>query len=128
MFVVFMSKKVEDLTIIIGGDFDADLQKLFSDGYDITNHPKNTLYLDSFEQLSTLLSPKKLDLLKYLISYAPKCPCNSVSDIAKKTNRKQEAISRDLAQLRKLGLIKEKKEKQSVLVSAPFKKLIIEVR
>jgi predicted transcriptional regulator len=120
--------KFEDLTIIIGGNHEEDLRRIFSKGCDLSKEPKNTLYLNSFEQLHELLSPKKMDLLKYLIEYNPKCPASSVSDLAKKTNRKQEAISRDLIQLRKLGLIKEKKEKQSVLVSAPFRKLIIEVR
>jgi len=117
--------KFNELTIIIGGDIDKDLKELFSDKYD-PSYPLNTLYLKSFEELYELLSPKKLDFLRWLIEYKPK-PCESVSGLAKKLGRKQEAISRDLKQLRKLGLITEKKDKQSVLVSVPFKKLVIEV-
>jgi len=123
----FMSgDKYDKLTIIVGGDFDKGLDELLSDKYD-PSYPLNTLYLKSFEQLHELLSPKKMDLLKWLIEYKPK-PCESVSGLAKKLNRKQEAISRDLKQLRKLGLITEKKDKQSVLVSVPFKKLVIEIQ
>ncbi len=118
--------KYNKLTIIIGGNFDKDLDELLSDKYD-PSHPLNTLYLKSFEELHELLSPKKMDLLKWLIEYKPK-PCESVSGLAQKLGRKQEAISRDLKQLRKLGLITEKKDKQSVLVSVPFKKLVIEIQ
>jgi predicted transcriptional regulator len=122
-----MSKNKSNLTIIVGGDMDADIERLFSENCDLDKEPRHVFYLNSFEELHDLLSPKRMDLLKWLIEYKPNS-CNSVSDLAKKLNRKQEAISRDLKQLRKLGLIVEKKEKQSVLVSVPFKKLVIEVQ
>lgn len=119
--------KFDEITIIIGGNADADLERLFSDDCDLSKEPQNVLYLKSFEQLHTLLSPKRLDLLRWLIEYKPKAGCQTVSGLAAGLKRKQEAISRDLKQLRKLGLIKEKKDKQSVLVSVPFKKMVIEV-
>lgn len=110
-----VNKKNENiLTIIVGGDIEADYGEIFS-GKPIkeTKQSKNTLYLNSFEQLHRLLSPKKIDLLRYLakapISKKPK----TVSEIAKELNRHQEAISRDIAHLKKLGLITTKNYKQT---------------
>jgi len=115
----------EPFTIIIGGNPRKDLDDFFS-GKSI-DQPKDVLYLDTFEQLHELLSPKKLDLLKWLMDL-PKNhgPC-SVSETAKKIKRKQEAVSRDLKQLKKLGLVELKKDKQKTIPVSKFRKIVIKI-
>ena len=53
-----MKKKV--LTIIIGASMDSDFNELFSEKpFSEIKQAKNTLYLDSLEQLELLLSKRK---------------------------------------------------------------------
>ncbi|MBI4052951.1 MAG: ArsR family transcriptional regulator [Candidatus Diapherotrites archaeon] len=119
-------KEEEPFTIIIGGNEEKDLDDFFSGKS--TDQPKDVLYLDTFEQLHELLSPKKLDLLKWLMDL-PKNhkPC-SVSDTAKKIKRKQEAVSRDLKQLKKLGLVELKKDGQKTIPTPKFRRIEIIVK
>ena len=121
-------KKESSLTIYIGRDIDSDYKELFSDKpLEEINQPRNSLYLDSYEQLDKLLSPKRMDLLRYLIeTQAGKKP-KSVSQIAKELDRHQEAISRDMGQLRKLGLVAFKKKKQNVYAVPAYSCIEIKV-
>ena len=109
-----MNKK-NSLTILIGGDIESDYNELFSKKQlkEITQ-PRNTLYLDTYEQLDKLLSPKRIDLLRYLIKTQEVDKPKSISEIAVALNRHQEAISRDVNQLKKLGLVMLKRFKQTV--------------
>lgn len=116
----------EPLTIIIGGDDDKDLDDLFSGRR--LNQPKNILYLDTFEDLDDLLSPKRMELLHYLMKNQDGELPKSVSVIAKDTKRFQEAISKDIKHLVKLGLVKVTKEKQSVYAYPNFKEIIIKTK
>lgn len=123
-----MREKIEPLTIVIGRDMDSDISEFFS-GKPLSevNKSKKMLYLDSFEELVELLSPKKLDLLRSLMNYHPNPCTESVSEIAEKLGRKQEAISRDLNCLKKLGLVKTVKNKQKIQASVPFKRIEIRI-
>lgn len=114
------------LTIIIGGDMNSDHHKLFSGK--TTGIPKNSLYLDSFEELNELLSPAKMNLLHYLMKYQNDFSPKSISVIAKDTKRFQEAISKDLKHLVSLGLVKVKKEKQTVYPYPKYKEIIIKTK
>lgn len=110
-----MGKKSKKLTILIGGDMEADFEELFlGKNFEEIAQAKNTLYLDSYEQLNKLLSPKRMDLLRYIMETQTTKKQKSVSEIAKEVHRHQEAISRDISHLKKLGLVVLKRVKQTV--------------
>lgn len=124
-----MEHNEKSLSIIIGGDMDSDFEELFSGGsLKEIKQPLNALYLDSFDQLYRLLSPKRIDLLHYLIWVQSRKKPKSVSEIANELDRHQEAISRDLNALKRLGLVSLKKTKQTVFVSPNFSGIDIKVR
>jgi predicted transcriptional regulator len=123
---VIMKKKKEPFTIIVGGDMDEDFEDLFS-GKNI-DQPKNSLYLDSVEQLLDLLSPKKLSTLKFLIEYQSEKNPKSISQIAKENNRFQEALSKDIKHLEKNGFVTLTKDKQKVYASAKHSEIIIRIK
>lgn len=103
------------LTILIGQDIESDYKELFS-GRPISkiSQPQNAIYLDSYEQLNKLLSPMKIDLFRYLVEVQSESKPKSISQIAKALDRHQEAISRDISQLKKLGLVTLKRFKQTI--------------
>jgi predicted transcriptional regulator len=112
-----VTKKIKTdsiLHIIIGGNFSKDFDDLLNKKIDLTNSPKNAIYLDNFAQLNKLLSPSKLDLFKYLVEVQNLNDPKSLSVIAYNLKRKKEAISRDIKQLNNLGLIMLKKVKQTI--------------
>jgi len=120
--------KKDILTIIIGGDMDLDLNELFS-GKPLTDliQSKNTLYLESYAQLNKLLSPAKLDLFHYLLETQFEDKPKSISEIAKDLQRHQEAISRDIAQLKGLGLVLLKKFKRTVYAIPMYSSIDIRI-
>ena len=113
---------MEPLTIIVGRNMDKDIDNLLK-GIDM-NQPKNAYYVDTYEEVSKLLSPKKLELLKLIASFSD---WKSVGEIAKESNRKQEAISRDVKNLKANGFIKTKKDGKRTLIETKFSKIIIEI-
>jgi predicted transcriptional regulator len=124
-----MVKKENILTIIIGGNEEADWKELFSDKpFSEIKQPKNALYLDSYEQLSELLSPAKIDLLRYLIGVQREKNPKSVSQTAKSLGRHQEAVSRDIARLKKLGLVETKKLKQATIALPKYAEIQIKIK
>jgi len=114
------------MTIIIGGDMDRDTEMLFAGKPE--GIPKNIFYMDTFEDLYEWLSPKRIELLRYLIKNQDGSVPKSISVIAKDTKRFQEAISKDIKHLVKLGLVKVTKEKQSVYAYPNFKEIIIKTK
>lgn len=116
----------ELLTVIIGGDMDADDKELFDNPKKGMKQPRNVLYVKSFEQMERLLSAKKLDLLRYLIKIRKSKQKKSVSTIANELERKQEAISLDLHKLAALHVIELKREGQSVYASTVFEGIAIQ--
>lgn len=124
-----MGKQKEySLTIYVGRDSDKDLDELFK-GKKTTDIkiPKNALYLKSFEQLHELLSPKKLDLLLYLMDVPQKKIPKTISEVAGDLGRKQEAISRDISHLKKLELIELKKEGQKTYACPKYASIDIKI-
>ncbi len=102
------------LVVFINKSMEKDEKELLENPKKGFNQPKNALYLDSFDQLNKMLSPKRIDLLWYLIEERKKGHEKSVSELAKSLNRKQEAISRDLHYLKSLKLVELKKSSQTV--------------
>ncbi len=121
-----MPKADKELTIYIGGDMDKDERELLETPKGL-DQPTNILYLDSYEQLDHLLSPKKLDLLRYLIQENKKGGEKSVGEIASELNRQQEAISRDLHYLKNLKLVDLRKVSQTVYPHTEFQSINIEM-
>jgi len=121
-----MGKKKEPFTIIVGGNMDKDLDDLFA-GKNL-NQPKNSLYLDTVEQLLDLLSPKKLSTLKFLMEYQSEKHPKSISQIAKENNRFQEALSKDIKHLEKNGFVTTTKDKQKVYAAANHSEIIIRIK
>ncbi|MBU2100529.1 hypothetical protein KKG83_07620 [Candidatus Micrarchaeota archaeon] len=117
----------EKLVVFIGRSIEKDEKELLENPKKGMKQPKNALYLDSYEQLNKMLSPKKIDLLWYLIEEKKKGNEKSVSEIAKNLNRKQTAISRDLHYLNKLKLVDFKKKSQTVFAFTEFEGISIEI-
>ncbi len=121
-----MEREDKELTIYIGGDMDKDERELLETPEGL-NQPKNIIYLESYEQLNRLLSPKKLDLLRYLIQENKKGSEKSVGEIATELGRQQEAISRDLHYLKNLKLVDLRKVSQTVYPYTDFQSINIEM-
>ena len=119
-------EKKEPFTIIIGGDMEKDLDDLFSGKR--TKQPKNCLYLDTVEQLLKLLSPKRLSTLKFLMEYQPQENPQTISQIAKKSNRFQEAVSKDIKYLKEKGFVETRKEKQKVFAFPKHSEIVIRIK
>ena len=113
---------MEPLTIVVGRDMDKDWDDLIS-GKNM-KQPKNAYYVDSYEKVSKLLSPKNLELLKMIASFSE---WKSIGELSKKSNRCQEAISRDIKKLKKNGFVKTKKEGRKTIVEPKYSKIIIEI-
>ena len=101
---------MKQLIVKIGGSMEKDLEEIFNDPKKgIPN--SHTIYLKTPYDLYEILSPKRIELLKYIIGH--KAQNSSVTDISKKLKRKQEAISRDASLLQRHGFIKKIKKKKS---------------
>ena len=120
-----VSKKASSLKIMIGGDFNKEMDDLINGKINLNTHPTNIIYLDSFAQLDKLLSPARLDLFKYLLKTQNTKNPESLTQIAKELQRKKESISRDIKQLNNTGLISLKKVKQTVYAMPNFKSIEI---
>ena len=123
-----MTKKDSTLKIIIGGNFDKDLDNLLNGKIDLEKHPTNTIYLDSFAQLDKLLSPARLDLFKHLLKVQRTKNPDSLTQIARELRRKKESISRDIKQLNNTGLISLTKIKQTVYAIPKYKAIEIKTQ
>lgn len=101
-----------------------DIKSIFDDPKNVKHTPEQTIYVKDLEQLSSLLSPKRIETFIQLIQYKSN-PCG-VSQLAKLLNRKQEAVSRDLSILEKHGLITKTKKGKETLLSAIVKSIEIQ--
>jgi len=116
------------LVVTIGGDMEKDERELLENPEKaILRQPHNALYLDSYDQLYRMLSPKKLDLLRYLIEKRKAITQKTVGQIAQDLHRKQEAVSRDLHYLQHLKLVGLRKEKQTVFASTDLESIQIQM-
>jgi len=117
---------MEKLVIKIGSSEDVK-KELIS----IFKEPKkgkkgtHTLYLKNSKDFYEILSPQRLDLLRYITGNP--LEKNTISQLAKKLNRRQEAISRDTILLSKYKIIQKSKEKQKVYVKALYTSFDLEL-
>jgi predicted transcriptional regulator len=82
--------------------------------------PIDRLYFQSLETLLSVLTTRRLELLKVLHESGP----SSVRALAKKLNRDYKNVHQDVALLEKVGLIQRKDGK----ANAPWERIIAEIR
>ncbi len=114
------------LTVYIGGDMEKDDKELSENPEKGMEQPQNILYLESYAGLSRILSPARLDLLRYLIKVRRKGAEKNVGEIAIELKRRQEAISRDVHYLKNLRMVGLRKDKQAVYVFTEFDSISIQ--
>jgi predicted transcriptional regulator len=114
---------MKKLIIKVGGDMLDDMKEAW-----LHPHPSMggtlTVYLKP-KQLARILSPKRFELWLELLEKSWN-PVN-VSELAKKTKRKQAAVSRDLAVLEMYGMIQKRKNKQNVIAKSNCGQIVIEL-
>ncbi|HIH33190.1 MAG: helix-turn-helix domain-containing protein [Candidatus Diapherotrites archaeon] len=108
------------LVIKVGGSMVEDMRKVFENPR-LSKPGTHTIYVKTWKDISELLSPKRLELLAYLI----KENGENVSQLASRLKRKQEAVSRDAGVLEKHSLLEKAREGQSVCLKAKYKTLEI---
>lgn len=108
------------LIIKLESEMNADIRRVFNPKEAI-NLPENTLYVKDAQQLSNILSSGKLLLLLDLKK------SQNVSEVAEKTGRKQEAISRDASILESAGLITKTKKGRQTYLKTKVKKIEIDL-
>ncbi|MFA4907525.1 MAG: hypothetical protein WC602_04610 [archaeon] len=112
------------LTIKIGGKLEKDLKKVFY-------NPKkgkpgsHTIHLKNPAELSEMLSPKRLALLRYIIRH--QAEKKTIGELANELKRKQEAISRDANLLAKYSLVRKVKDRQTVYLKPLYRSLNIQL-
>ncbi|MBI2598098.1 MAG: hypothetical protein HYW50_02790 [Candidatus Diapherotrites archaeon] len=99
---------MKKIIIKIGGDMTEDLREIYNDPKK-AQYGTHTIYLKDTNGLLELLSPKRIELLKFVLKNPDS---QSITEISRKLKRKQEAISRDAAILESYNMIKKVKEKQ----------------
>lgn len=100
-------------------NWDSDILKLAKSKE--SNSYQRILYVRDAKQLSSILSSKRLSLLFDLDK------SKNVSELVKKSKRKQEAISRDLTLLESFDLIKKEKKGREVFIKKKVKKIEIQL-
>lgn len=117
-------EKMRKLIIKIGGNMMEDLENAYKNPK-LRNPGTHTLYLKNSQELYELLSPQRLELLRYVTCHPHEK--NSIGHLAKKLERKQEAISRDAAFLEKHQMLKKIKEEQRVYLKALYGSLDLKI-
>ncbi len=112
---------MEKLVIKIGGNAKTDIRAVFNNPKQNASIGTNTLYLRNTAELYEMLSPQRMELLLYLTNH--KTEKNTITQLAKKLGRRQEAISRDTILLNKYGLVKKTKQKQKVIITPKYDSL-----
>jgi predicted transcriptional regulator len=113
---------MQKLIINIGGDMLKEIKEVFEDPS--KGKPNtHTIFLKTSQDLYEMLSPKRLELLKYIIEHQDER--KSISELASELNRKQEAISRDSNVLMKYNLVQKVKDRRTVYLKALYGSLVI---
>ncbi len=107
-------KRVEESAMEVIGAWERAEQGLAPE------EPIERLYFQSLETLLSVLTTRRLELLKVLHESGP----SSVRSLAKKLSRDYKNVHQDIALLEKVGLIQRKDGK----VSAPWERIIAEIR
>lgn len=114
---------MKKIVVKIGVDDKEDIDKLF-DPKNVDSFPDYTLYFKNVKQLMAILSEQKLNLLQYVC----KTTGYSVTKIAIELGRRKEAVSRDLHQLEKLGLVQMEKRGKKVFPTMEYSAIQIELK
>ncbi len=88
------------------------------------NCPEQVIYFNDFNQLFSVLSAKKLELLQHLSGKKGK----NVSFLSVELKRKKEAVSRDLHELARTGLIEIIKDGKKAYPRNKFDRLEIPLK
>ena len=116
-----MAVRKKEIEIRIGRDFANDIGHLVDHPEKIEKEPNTVIWVESADELASLLSPRKLELLHYLEQLSDE----AVSKISRKLGRKREAVSRDLHSLALHGLVGLEKKGKEVIPSTKAKKITI---
>ena len=114
---------MKKLVVKIGADSIEDLDKL-DNPKNVDKFPDNVIYFKNVEQFSTILSSKKLELLKYLSEVTGQ----TVTKVAIELHRKKEAVSRDLHQLESMGFVQMRKQGNKVYPKVNYEAIQIELK
>ena len=112
------------LVIKIGAKMEADLKEIFADPKKAMPNT-HTLYLKDAQELYELLSPKRIELLRFVLNEFNEK--KTITEISKKLHRKQEAISRDANVLSKHELIQKIRDKQKTYLKPVYGSLEIKL-
>lgn len=123
MLYVIVGDKMDKLIIKIGGDMKKDLKKVYENPKKYGSPGSTVVYLENGKDLSEVLSPKKLELLRCIIDCQTER--KTIGELAQELGRKQEAISRDASFLAAHQVLKKVKRKREVYLEAPFKSIEI---
>ncbi|MBI4210073.1 MAG: hypothetical protein HY544_01020 [Candidatus Diapherotrites archaeon] len=113
---------MKKITVKIGVDMSDDLDKL-DDPKNVDKFPDSIIYFKSIRQLASTLSAQKLSLLQYLTQVTGE----PVTKVAIELGRKKEAVSRDLHQLEKLGLLQMERQGKKVYPKVSYEAIQIEL-
>lgn len=115
---------MKTVIIKVGGSMLEDMQKVFENPK-LAKPGTHTIYVKTWADVYELLSPKRLEILAQLLNY--KNGAESVSKLASRLKRKQEAVSRDAGILEKYSLVEKVKQKQAVCLKAKYQALQIQL-
>ncbi len=108
---------MKKLVIKIGGNMMGDIRELFQNPQKFRGEPStHTHYIKSPEELYEIFSPKRIELLAYLLAEKGE----SVTKVSRALKRKQEAISRDANILVRHGMIEKTKEGHTTILKAKY--------
>jgi len=113
-----VKKKVE---IRVGGNFDRDVADYIDNPRKLGRQPDKVIYVKDFPMLASIFSRKKLELLDSISGN------QSVSALANKLSRKQEAVSRDIRQLETAGLVKVRRVGNRSIAEKVAAKIVVRV-
>jgi predicted transcriptional regulator len=109
----------------VGHDMTADIRQIFKNPKKYARPGTQTIYFKDWEDMLDALSPQKMRLLQEMLEYDHRE--KNVKVLARQTNRKQEAVSRDIASLAKAGLITKTKKGKSVYPRLNAKEIVIQL-
>ncbi|MFH0970896.1 MAG: ArsR family transcriptional regulator [Candidatus Diapherotrites archaeon] len=108
----------------IGESMKKDIQAVFKNPKQARDGT-TTVYLKNWKELLTALTPQRMEMLQKTLDFADKKM--DVCELARKTQRKQAAISRDLKILEANGLITKTKKGKNVYPKLNAEEIVIQL-
>lgn len=116
----------EKIIFKIGKGIKKDIRSVFENPSSLKTDT-HTIYFENWGDLLDALSPKKMHLLQKLLEYTSQKKPLDIQSLSKKTNRKQEAVSRDLQTLEQKGLVVKNKKGKNVFPIPTAKEIVIKL-